>query len=43
MKYEREYLVGVVENVFKDIDIVWPSNEIIEKANSVDLFKKKRS
>lgn len=41
MKYKREYLVGIVENVFKDIDIVWPSNRIMEKANNIELFKEK--
>lgn len=40
MNYKRYNLVGVVENVFEDRDIVWPSNRIIEKGNSVDLFKK---
>ncbi len=40
MKYEREYQVGVVENVFEDMDIVWPSNETTEKLNNIDLFKK---
>lgn len=40
MNYKRYNLVGVVENVFKDRDIIWPDNEIMEKVNSVDLFKK---
>ena len=39
MNYKREYLVGVVDNVFEDRDIVWPSNGTIEKANNINLFK----
>lgn len=38
MKYEREYSVEVVENVFKDIDIVWPSKETIEKNKQCRSF-----
>lgn len=43
MKYEREYSVGVVENVFENIDIVWPDNRIMEKVKNVDIFKKGES
>lgn len=43
MKYEREYLVGVVENVFKDIDIVWSDNGITEKVKNIDIFKKEEN
>lgn len=42
MNYKRYNLVGVVENVFKDTDIVWPDNKTIEKVNNVELFKNKK-
>lgn len=31
MKHKRYNLVGVVENVFEDRDMVWPGNGIMEK------------
>ena len=40
MNYKRYNLVGVVENVFEDRDIVWPGNGIMEKVKNVDIFKK---
>lgn len=42
MKYKRYNLVGKVENVFEDRDIVWPGNVECSEFKNINLRNEKR-